>query len=157
METDEGSDEKAITAMGLLNTMETLLTVMEDQPQIMEQLQPTVLQVVAHIFSQSVMGMLNFIDIYNILIIYHNDIQFSIEFYEEALSLVYDLTGKTISEDMWKVLELMYQLFQKDGFDYFTDMMPALYNYVTIDTPAFLSNENHILAMFNMCKVVCIH
>ncbi|XP_033221606.1 importin-7 [Belonocnema kinseyi] len=131
LETDEGSDEKAITAMGLLNTIETLLSVMEDQPQIMAQLQPTVLQVIAHIFNQSVM-----------------------EFYEEALSLVYDLTGKTISEDMWKVLELMYQLFQKDGFDYFTDMMPALHNYITVDTSAFLSNENHILAMFNMCKAV---
>ncbi|XP_012261739.1 importin-7 [Athalia rosae] len=131
LETDEGSDEKAITAMGLLNTIETLLTVMENQPTIMAQVEPTVLQVVAHIFGQSVM-----------------------EFYEEALSLVYDLTGKTISEDMWKVLELMYQLFQKDGFDYFTDMMPALHNYITVDTPAFLSNENHILAMFNMCKAV---
>lgn len=76
------------------------------------------------------------------------------EFYEEALSLVYDLTGKGISEDMWKVLELMYQLFQKDGFDYFTDMMPALHNYITVDTQAFLSNENHVLAMFNMCKTV---
>lgn len=55
---------------------------------------------------------------------------------------------------MWKVLELMYQLFQKDGFDYFTDMMPALHNYITVDTQAFLSNENHIVAMFNMCKAV---
>ncbi|KAK7864998.1 hypothetical protein R5R35_000025 [Gryllus longicercus] len=131
LETDEGSDEKAITAMGLLNTIETLLTVMEDQPEIMAQLQPTVLSVVGHIFTQSVM-----------------------EFYEEALSLVYDLTSKSISPDMWKVLELMYQVFQKDGIDYFTDMMPALHNYVTVDTPAFLSNENHILAMFNMCKAI---
>lgn len=57
---------------------------------------------------------------------------------------------------MWKVLELMYQLFQKDGFDYFTDMMPALHNYITVDTRAFLSNENHIVAMFNMCKAVSI-
>ncbi|KAM0731269.1 Importin-7 [Formica fusca] len=136
LETDEGSDEKAITAMGLLNTIETVLSVMEEQPQIMSQLEPIVLQVVAHIFGQSVMA-------------------FSfVEFYEEALSLVYDLTSKSISEDMWKVLELMYQLFQKDGFDYFTDMMPALHNYITVDTPAFLSNENHILAMFNMCKAV---
>ena len=56
LETDEGSDEKAIAAMGLLNTIATLLTVMEDRPQIMAQLQPTVLQVVAHIFGQSVIG-----------------------------------------------------------------------------------------------------
>jgi len=57
---------------------------------------------------------------------------------------------------MWKILELIYQLFEKDGFDYFTDMMPALHNYITVDTPVFLSNENHILAMFNMCKAVSI-
>lgn len=131
LESDEGSDEKAITAMGLLNTIETLLSVMEEQPGIIAQLQPIVLQVVGHIFSQSVM-----------------------EFYEEALSLVYDLTSKQISPDMWKVLELIYQVFQKDGFDYFTEMMPALHNYVTVDTPAFLSNENHVLAMFNMCKAI---
>lgn len=43
--TDEGSDEKAITAMGLLNTIETLLTVMEEQPEILKLLEPTVLQV----------------------------------------------------------------------------------------------------------------
>lgn len=33
-------------------------------------------------------------------------------------------------------------------------MMPSLHNYVTVDTEAFLSNENHVLAMFNMCKAV---
>jgi hypothetical protein len=35
---------------------------------------------------------------------------FIAEFYEEALSLVYDLTSKNISPDMWKVLELIYQV-----------------------------------------------
>ncbi|KAK6629508.1 hypothetical protein RUM43_003325 [Polyplax serrata] len=131
LESDEGSDEKAIAAMGLLNAIETLLTVMEDNAEIMSQLQPIVLQVVGDIFQQSVT-----------------------EFYEEALSLVYDLTGKKISADMWQVLELMYKVFQKDGFDYFTDMMPSLHNYVTVDTEAFLSNQNHVIAMFDMCKAV---
>lgn len=32
------------------------------------------------------------------------------EFYEEALSLVYDLTSKKISPDLWKVLEMIYQV-----------------------------------------------
>lgn len=45
LDTDEGSDEKAITAMGLLNTIETLLTVMDEQPQLMAMLEPIVLQV----------------------------------------------------------------------------------------------------------------
>ena len=32
------------------------------------------------------------------------------EFYEEALSLVFDLTTKKISPDLWKVLEMIYQV-----------------------------------------------
>lgn len=49
------------------------------------------------------------------------------------------------------------QVFKKDGYDYFVDMMPALHNYVTVDTPAFLSNTNYILAIFDMCKSVIIN
>lgn len=44
----------------------------------------------------------------------------STEFYEEAMSLVYNLSSNSISADMWKVFELMYQTFSKDGFDFFT-------------------------------------
>ncbi|XP_063698998.1 importin-7 [Culicoides brevitarsis] len=131
LESEEGSDEKAITAMGLLNTMETLLSVMEDNPQTLASLHPIVLQVVVHILNTNVA-----------------------EFYEEAFSLVYDLTSKNISPDMWKLLEYIYQMFQKDGLEYFVDMMPTLHNYITVDTEAFLSNRNHVLAMFEMCKVV---
>ena len=36
--------------------------------------------------------------------------QSAMEFYEEALSLVFDLTCKKISPDLWKVLEMIYQV-----------------------------------------------
>lgn len=131
LDTDEGSDEKAITAMGILNTIETLLTVMEEQPEVMKQLEPTVLQVVAHVLQ--------------------NEVQ---EFYEEVLSLIFDCTGKHISEEMWKVFELLYQVFMKNGLEHFTDMMPALHNYITVDTDGFLANEQRLLAIYNMCKEI---
>jgi len=131
LEADDSNDDRAIMAMGLLNTMETLLSVMEEKPEVIAQLHPIVLQVIGHVFQNAIS-----------------------EFYEEAFSLVYDLTSKNISPDMWKLLELIYQLFEKDGLDYFFDMMPTLYNYITVDTPAFLSNTNHVLALFNMCKTV---
>ncbi|XP_068617369.1 importin-7 [Battus philenor] len=131
IETDSGTDEKAITAMGLLNTIETILNVMEDNPEIMAQLEKTVLRVIGHILHRNI-----------------------IEYYEEAMTLMCILTSNSISEDMWKILELMYQVFEKEGFDYFVDMMPVFHNYITVDTNAFLSNENHILAMFNMAKAV---
>lgn len=56
IETDAGTDEKAITAMGLLNTMETVLNVMEDNPEIMAQLEKTVLRVVGHILHHNIIG-----------------------------------------------------------------------------------------------------
>jgi len=131
----EGSDndEKAITAMGLLNTMETILTVMEDHADLHAQLEPVVLQAVHHIFTNSIM-----------------------EFYEEAFSLTYDLTTTNISKNMWEMFKLIYQVFERDGQDYFVDMMPALHNYVTIDTGAFLTGggttREYPTMVFNMCK-----
>ena len=47
-------------------------------------------------------------------------------------------------------------MFERDGQDYFVDMMPALHNYVTIDTVAFLTGgstpREYPTMMFNMCK-----
>jgi len=60
---------------------------METNEEIMKQLQPIVLAVVGDIFNRK-----------------------ESEFYEEALSLVYDLTSKSISPEMWHVLELMYKV-----------------------------------------------
>lgn len=131
LESDEGSDDRAITAMGLLNTMETLLSVMEEKPEIIANLHPIVLQVIGHIIQNKI-----------------------VEFYEEAFSLIYDLTSKSISPDMWKLLEFIYQMFDDETIDYFLDMMPTLYNYVTVDTNAFLSNPHYVLALFNMCKKI---
>ena len=56
------------------------------------------------------------------------------EFYEEALSLACDLTTTKISENMWGMLKVIYSVFEADGLDYFTDMMPVLHNYVSVDT-----------------------
>merc|ERR1719334_353285 len=60
---------------------------------------------------------------------------------------------------MWQVFPLLFQFFQSDNVDYFTDMMPALHNYVTVDPAAFLQDielgDNSRLGMvFEMCKAV---
>lgn len=132
MDTDsDGSEEKAITALGILNTMETILTVMEEQKEIMIQLEGIVLNVIGLILQQNI-----------------------IDFYEEVLSLIYSLTSTQISQHMWQVFGMLYEMFQKDGIDYFTDMMPAIHNYITVDTPTFLSNPTNLEAVYNMCKTV---
>lgn len=68
---------------------------------------------------------------------------------------MYDLTSKTISPDMWAMLGILYKVFKESVYDFdFLDLMPALHNYVTIDPEAFLSNENHINVIFDMCQSV---
>lgn len=56
VDAEEGADEKAITAMGLLSTIETLINCMEENPKIMEQIEPITLQVVGLILTKNVMG-----------------------------------------------------------------------------------------------------
>lgn len=72
------------------------------------------------------------------------------------MNLLCILTAKSISEDMWKGLEMLYTTFESEGRDYFTEMMPVLHNYITIDTNAFLSNDNHILVMYSMARAVSV-
>lgn len=127
---DEGED-KALTAMGVLNTIDTVITMMEDQKEIMMKLEPIVTQIVVAIFNQELM-----------------------ELYEEAFTLITTITTNFVSPEMWKLFEMMYEVFNKDGFDYFTDMMPSLHNFITVDPAAFISNQNHLLAIFSMCKAI---
>ncbi|KAJ8006453.1 hypothetical protein DPEC_G00107420 [Dallia pectoralis] len=76
------------------------------------------------------------------------------EFYEEILSLAFGLTCQAISPQMWHLLGVLYEVFQHDCFDYFTDMMPLLHNYVTVDTDMLLSNPKNLEVIYTMCKKV---
>lgn len=127
----EDDEDKALAAMGILNTIDTILTMMDEQKDIMLQLEPIVIQIVVLIFQQEMM-----------------------ELYEEAFNLISTATTTIISNDMWKVFELIYQVFNKDGFDYFTDMMPSLHNFITVAPDAFVSNKNHIVAVYQICKAI---
>uniref|UniRef100_A0A8C2Z5N0 Importin 7 n=1 Tax=Cyclopterus lumpus TaxID=8103 RepID=A0A8C2Z5N0_CYCLU len=97
---EEGGDDKAVTAMGILNTIDTLLSVVEDHKEITQQLEGICLQVIGTVLQQHVL-----------------------EFYEEILSLAHSLTCQQVSAQMWQLLPLVYEVFQQDGFDYFTGMI----------------------------------
>ncbi|XP_072278431.1 importin-7 isoform X1 [Pyxicephalus adspersus] len=128
---EEGSDDKAVTAMGILNTIDTLLSVVEDHKEITQQLEGICLQVIGTVLQQHVL-----------------------EFYEEIFSLAHSLTCQQVSPQMWQLLSLVFEVFQQDGFDYFTDMMPLLHNYVTVDTDTLLSDTKYLEMIYSMCKKV---
>lgn len=52
------------------------------------------------------------------------------------------------------MLGIVYTVFKESAFDCFLDLMPALHNYITIDTEAFLVDENRVGVIFDMCKTV---
>uniref|UniRef100_A0A8C9YY90 Importin 8 n=1 Tax=Sander lucioperca TaxID=283035 RepID=A0A8C9YY90_SANLU len=127
----EESEDKTVMALGILSTIDTILTVMEDHKEITQQLEGICLQVIGLVLQKPI-----------------------IEFYEEILSLAFGLTCQTISPQMWQLLGVLYEVFQHDCFDYFTDMMPLLHNYVTVDTDMLLSNPKHLEVIYSMCKKV---
>ncbi|XP_054298444.1 importin-8 isoform X3 [Pongo pygmaeus] len=129
----EEVEDKTVMAMGILHTIDTILTVVEDHKEITQQLENICLRIIDLVLQKHV-----------------------IEFYEEILSLAYSLTCHSISPQMWQLLGILYEVFQQDCFEYFTDMMPLLHNYVTIDTDTLLSNPKHLEILFTMCrKVLC--
>jgi hypothetical protein len=77
-----------------------------------------------------------------------------IDFYEELFSLVCTLTAKQISDNMWSILFLLYDIFQNDAADYFTELMPVLHNYIMIDTNAFLADPQRMEVIVKMIKQV---
>uniref|UniRef100_A0A8C4ZVN5 Importin N-terminal domain-containing protein n=1 Tax=Gadus morhua TaxID=8049 RepID=A0A8C4ZVN5_GADMO len=127
----EESEDKTVMALGILSTIDTILTVMEDHKEITQQLEGICLQVIGLVLQKPI-----------------------IEFYEEILSLAFGLTCQSVSPQMWQLLGVLFQVFQHDCFDYFTDLMPLLHNYVTVDTDMLLSNPKHLEVIYTMCKKV---
>ncbi|CAG0918650.1 unnamed protein product [Notodromas monacha] len=125
------SDENAIAAMGIITTMDDIAEVFEEEPEIMATIEPILLNVISHIFSNSILDL-----------------------YEEAFTLAGTLTTERVSEDCWKLFEMIYQVFERDGSDYFEEMMTALYHFITVNTDGFLANNDRVLALFNICKKI---
>ena len=42
------------------------------------------------------------------------------DFYEEMLALLDLFTTVSVSQQMWPMLDILYETFTRDGFDYFT-------------------------------------
>ncbi|KAM8980300.1 importin-8 isoform X1 [Sarcophilus harrisii] len=127
----EEVEDKTVMAMGILHTIDTILTVVEDHKEITQQLECICLRIIGLVLQKHV-----------------------IEFYEEILSLAYSLTCQMISPQMWQLLGILFEVFQQDCFEYFADMMPLLHNYVTIDTITLLSNPKYLEIIYTMCRKV---
>lgn len=49
-----------------------------------------------------------------------------------------------------------FRVVERDGTEYFVELMPALHNYITVDTKAFLEDPNRLLAVCSVIKKVLV-
>ena len=86
-EDEDTADDRAITAVGLLNTLETMLDVVEEEKTIMVQLEGIVCKAIAHVLQNRIM-----------------------DYYEEVLSLLYSVTCSQVSPALWQALTLIHEV-----------------------------------------------
>ncbi|KRY41762.1 Importin-7 [Trichinella spiralis] len=126
----DSHDNRCMTAMGVINTLEALIDATEDYPDVSIHLEPVLTIVIEMVISQKM-----------------------IDYYEEVISLTYSLTAVNISPRMWMMFHLMYELFSGDGIDYFSDMISVFYNYVTVGSSEFLNDGGQrLMALYNVCS-----
>jgi len=126
---DDDYDNKSVTAMGVLETLQTVMGELEEKTEIIQQLEQVVYKLIITVLEKELM-----------------------EFYEEIFSLINECTVVKISPTMWNLLEVLHATLHNDTADYFTEMMPCLHNYVTVDPDTFLTNEKYCEIIFNMCQ-----
>ncbi|CAF4277325.1 unnamed protein product, partial [Adineta steineri] len=127
-------EERTVAAMGVLNTLDTIVSCMGEKPEILAQIEQIIFEAIAVVLRDGIL-----------------------DFYEEILTLVDTLTINTISPLMWQVFYLIKEAFYRDAADYFAEIMNCLHNYIVNDTPSFLSNPDRLEIVFEMCKHVIVN
>lgn len=124
-------DDKSITALGVLQTIGTLILTLESTPDVLLHLE-TILMPVIQITLEN-----KLYDLYN-------------EVFEIIDSCTF--SAKSISQTMWGCFELMQTTFKSGAELYLEDMLPALENFVTFGAPMIVSNQVYQQALIGMCQ-----
>ena len=122
-------DDKSITALGVLQTIGTLILTLEATPDVLMHLE-TILMPVIQITLEN-----KLYDLYN-------------EIFEIIDSCTF--SAKAISPTMWQAFVLMHKTFKSGGELYLEDMLPALDNYVAYGAETMAQNPVYIEVLTSM-------
>eukprot|EP00108_Taenia_solium_P003371 TsM_000162000 transcript=TsM_000162000 gene=TsM_000162000 len=125
---DEAKEYQSLVATGVMENIETLVSVMEDNAELVASSESVVVQLVQ--------------------VILKNEIA---DFYHEAFSLVCSITHTRISPLLWTVYDWLYQAFLSDASDCFLSMAPSLHNYITVDPKSFAASPDRVKMFISMC------
>ncbi|KAF2396245.1 ARM repeat-containing protein [Trichodelitschia bisporula] len=126
-------DDKSITALGVLQTIGTLILTLESTPDVLLHLE-TILTPVITITLEN-----KLYDLYN-------------EVFEIIDSCTF--AAKSISPTMWYAFELIHKTFKAGAELYLEDMLPALENFVTYGSQMLIQNTAYLDAVVDMIRVI---
>lgn len=134
-EDDEGygdfMDDKSITALGVLQTIGTLILTLESTPDVLLHLE-TILMPVVQITLEN-----KLFDLFN-------------EVFEIIESCTF--AAKAISPSMWESFVLMHKTFKNGAELYLEDMLPALENFITFGATTLIQNTAYTEALVGMIR-----
>lgn len=124
-------DDKSITALGVLQTIGTLILTLESTPDVLLHLETILLPVISVTLENKLY------DLYN-----------------ETFEIVDSCTfaSKAISPAMWKVFELIQKAFKEGAELYLEDMLPALDNYIAYGSETMVQNPAYLRAAVSMVE-----
>lgn len=126
-------DEKSIAALGVLQTIGTLILTLEASPDVLGHLETILMPVITMTLETKLY------DLYN-------------EIFEIIDSCTF--ASKSISDTMWHAFEMMHKAF-KDGAElYLEDMLPALENFVAYGQDRLIAHPPYLAAMVGMARDV---
>jgi importin-7 len=124
-------DDKSIAALGVLQTVGTLILTLEATPDVLQLLETILMPVITITLDNKLY------DLYN-------------EIFEIIDSCTY--ASKSISPTMWQAFELMHKTF-KDGAElYLEDMLPALDNFVSYGQQRLIEHPPYLAAIAGMVR-----
>ncbi|KAL8812282.1 MAG: hypothetical protein Q9223_001152 [Gallowayella weberi] len=124
-------DDKSITALGVLQTIGTLILTLEATPDVLMHLETIVMPVIAITLENKLY------DLYN-------------EVFEIIDSCTF--SAKRISPPMWQAFELVHKTFKAGAELYLEDMLPALDNFVSYGTDTMIQTPAYVEAVVGMVQ-----
>ncbi|KAF8624410.1 hypothetical protein AX15_005891 [Amanita polypyramis BW_CC] len=106
----DGDDDKTYVAMNIAKTIGTVVSSIDNAPEILAQVQEVILPIIVFTLENKLMELLD-------------------NMYDLVDSLTFRM--RAISPNMWPVLEHTYRLFKAEAVDFLDEMLPSLDNFVS--------------------------
>ncbi|KAB8338931.1 hypothetical protein FH972_021871 [Carpinus fangiana] len=124
-------DDKSVTALGVLQTIGTLILTLESTPDVLQHLETILMPLISTTLDHKLYDL-----------------------YTEVFEIIDSCTfaAKSISPTMWQAFELMHKTFKNGAELYLEDMLPALENFIQFGPSHMATNPQYVEAVVDMTR-----